>query len=158
MATPTNRLETKKVSHTTKTTLIDKAGEEHDATFTLEERNGRLEVTSFTVTVKSDTGVITQALLRDLPLRPAVMAVRAEHAKADTDELAPLTLERWRDTPEQLELVAKLYREAYSQGKPVQAYLSTKVGRPLPTVNRWIGVARKKGYLGVANGTRAGEA
>jgi hypothetical protein len=151
-------LETKQVSQTKTITSKDTTGEEFDVTFSFDERRGRLEVTSLTVSAKSDTGIVTQAFVRNLSLVEPTLAVRAAHHSTDTADLAPLTVQKWKASEEQLQLVARLYREAYKQGTPVQKYLASKVGRPLPTVNRWVGIARDKGYLGSALGTKAGEA
>lgn len=145
------------MSHTTTINIEDTSGETFSVTLRLEEMKGRLEVKSFTIDADNPTGVVTAALFRNLPLTEAILTARANHGSTDVEELAPLTVQKWRATEEQLSLVASLYREAYKQGKPVQNYLSSKVGRPLPTVNRWVSIAREKGYLGSAKGTRAGE-
>jgi len=58
-----------------------------------------------------------------------------------------------------LEQVAAIYRQALAQGigptKAVQAQFKPRISRS--TAGRWVGEARKRGFLGSAIGTRAGE-
>lgn len=140
-----------------KTTIKDATGNEFEATYSLAHVNGRLEVTGFSIQAQSSNAILTQQLLRSIYLTDAKRKARVGEEEAEAGDLAPITLHAWTASDEQLTLIAALYREAYATGKPVQRYIANKLGRPESSVNRWVGIARKKGFLGASNSTRGGE-
>lgn len=140
-----------------KTTIKDATGNEFEATYSLTHVNGRLEVTGFSIQAQSSNAILTQQLLRSIYLTDAKRKARVGEEEAEAGDLAPITLQSWTASDEQLTLIAELYREAYATGKPVQRYIANKLGRPESSVNRWVGIARKKGFLGASNSTRGGE-
>jgi hypothetical protein len=60
-------------------------------------------------------------------------------------------------TPELLEEVAEVYRQAVSKGEPPTVGVSEQFHVSHRTAARWVAEARKAGVLGAALGTRAGE-
>lgn len=65
---------------------------------------------------------------------------------------------RRRLTRELLEQVAETYRQAYAAGDPPTQAVSAKFTVSHSTAGRWVVEARRRGALGPANGTSAGEA
>lgn len=77
-----------------------------------------------------------------------------------TETLPPARSGKMPITDDLLRLVARLYREAVDLGEHPRGYIAARVdgGRASSTVARWILMARDRGFLGPATGTRAGEA
>ena len=64
---------------------------------------------------------------------------------------------RERISQDLLRDVARVYREAHAEGRrPTQA-VATHFDKPRSTAGRWVGLARQAGFLGPADGPRAGE-
>lgn len=142
---------------TQKTMTLYDGDSEFTVTFSAKTVNQRLEVTKIEIEA-SENAIVTQKFLRTIPIAGVTLAMRNENHTGDrVAELEPVTATRWKGTDEQLEIIANLYREAYRTGTPIQPYLAQKTGRPVTTVNRWVRLARERGYLGKSNGTRAGE-
>lgn len=60
-------------------------------------------------------------------------------------------------TPGLLKDVAEVYRAAYNAGNPPTAAVATHFVTSHRTATRWVGEARKAGFLGPADSTRPGE-
>jgi hypothetical protein len=64
---------------------------------------------------------------------------------------------RDRITNETLARVAQVYREAWAQGENPTAAVATAFDKARSTAATYVGLARKKGYLGPADSSRGGE-
>lgn len=137
-------------------THAESDGSIYDVTYGFAEVHGRLEVVEVKVNPRTPNTVVTQKILRSLSPAEATRNVRFSESGGLSNDFAPL-MQKWENTNEQLETVARLYREAYSTGTSIEKHIAQRVGRPLSTVNRWIGYARKSGHLRPAKSTRGGE-
>jgi hypothetical protein len=77
--------------------------------------------------------------------------IRAAHGK-------PVRRTRTRVTDSMLQEVAEVYRLAWESGKPPTLAVRKHFHKSQSTAARWVGMARERGYLGKADGTRGGEA
>lgn len=69
----------------------------------------------------------------------------------------PLARRRNRITGAHLAEVARVYREAHSAGHPPTQAVADHFHKSHSTAARWVGLARKTGQLGQADGSRGGE-
>lgn len=143
-----------KTSHITHIDEID--GSVYDITYGFGYVNNRLEVVEMNIKPRALDGIVSQKVLRALSPMEATRNIRLMHAGGSNSEFGPL-MKKWENTPEQLETITRLYREAYSTGTSIEKHIAERINRPLSTVNRWIGYARKHGYLRPAKSTRGGE-
>lgn len=160
MAKPPHRLEKNKMTNiVTKTNIThtEPNGSTYNITYGFSKVNGRLEVAEVNIKPLEIDGIVTQKVLRSISPAEATRKVRLEEKKNTVSDFLPL-MQKWENSPDQLETIARLYREAYSTGTPIEKHIAQRVGRPLSTVNRWIGYARKSGHLRPAKSTRGGEA
>jgi len=146
----TEVIKTSTITHT------ESDGSQYDITYGFAYVSGRLEVVQVNVSAHTPNSIVTQKVLRSLSPAEATRNVRMAMSGHSSSDLAPL-MEKWESTPQQLETVARLYREAYSIGESLDNHIAKRVNRPLSTVNRWIGTARREGYLRPAKSTRGGE-
>jgi hypothetical protein len=70
----------------------------------------------------------------------------------------PVRRTRTRVTDSTLQQVAEVYRRAWGAGEPPTLAVANHFYKSHSTAARWVGLARERGYLGKANGTRGGEA
>jgi len=145
------------------TEVINYGKNQYEVTVTMDKIGSRNEVTEVLVKTLSKGNPVTQKLLREINIATFVRAIQSQDGKSEiinnagSYDLSPLMKERWTGSKEQCELVARLYRDAYEARVPVQEYVATRVSRPVSSINRWIRIAREKGFLGKSNGTRGGE-
>lgn len=160
MAAPTHRLEEAEVKATTvkQTVKDDVNGMEYVATLTFTNRGGAHNLTSFTLSGVGGHEHIQAVTMRHLPLTQMISDARKQLKPKGKPDPSVLLNEKWRGTDAQCQAIADLYRRAITEGVPVQKYIADALGRPLSTVTRYVCIARKRGFLGKANGTRKGEA
>lgn len=145
------------------TEVINYGQNQYEVTVTMDKIGSRHEVTEVLVKALSKGNPVTQKLLREVSIAKSVRAIQSQDVKSEiingtgSYDLSPLMNERWTGSKEQCELVARLYRDAYEARVSVQGYIATRVNRPVSSINRWIRIARQKGFLGKSNGTRGGE-
>lgn len=144
------------VVKTSTETYTEPDGSQYEVVYEYSHVGGRLEITKVHVSSCTPNAIVTQKVLRSLSPTTATRNLRAEASGLSASELAPL-MSKWEATPQQLETVARLYREAYSLGESLEKHIAHRINRPLSTVNRWIGTARREGYLRPAKSTRGGE-
>ncbi|MEV0723933.1 hypothetical protein AB0I37_14270 [Micromonospora purpureochromogenes] len=96
-------------------------------------------------------------------MEPLAAAARKALASASAEAAEPVPSGRPRLTrpdgtdPEGFyKAVADAYREAVAQSRAVAPTLADEAGVPIPTVHRWIGEARRRGFLPPARKGRAG--
>ena len=128
-------------------------GDEYNVAFTVTEKNGAHRITEVTMT-GDNIGAMS---LRNVPFTQIIQELRSNLKPVGKVDVSALTDRRWNSSDEQCEAVATLYRHAITLGLPVQLHISHTVGRPLSTVAKWVMIARKRGYLGKADGSRRGE-
>jgi|SRR5665647_1061483 len=99
-------------------------------------------------------------------LRIAILdlaAGAAESSGSDVSEAirvaatVPVTRRRDRVTDDLLREVADVYRKAWAAGDPPTQAVASHFYKSHSTAARWVGLARKAGYLGPADGSRGGE-
>lgn len=147
----------------THTTIIKDAGHDYELTVTAQEISGRPEVTEVVLRSVNGGRPVSHKLMRSISIADSVRAIQARGATpasvGETKEydLSPITENRWTASDEQLQLIATMYRDAYKARIPVQEYVASRVNRPVSSANRWIRIARERGFLGKPDGTRGGE-
>jgi len=144
------------VVKTSTETYTEPDGSQYEVAYGYSYVGGRLEVTKVQVSSHTPNAIVTQKVLRTISPKTATRTLRAEVSGLASSELAPL-MSKWEATPQQLETIACLYREAYSLGESLEKHIARRINRPMSTINRWIGIARSEGYLRPAKSTRGGE-
>lgn len=86
----------------------------------------------------------------------ALMAARSDTAEAVPSGRPRLVRPDGTDPDGFYRAVADAYREAVAQSRAVAPALADEAGVPIPTVHRWIGEARRRGFLPPARKGRAG--
>lgn len=139
-----------------------------DVELTIEVQQGRFVATSVEVRQRAGGPAVTGDALRSIPLARmttelAMTSIKdIESASGETvwvvprPELTPQLAERLRTegpTSETLEWVAYLYRQAHLLGDRPTVTVEQALGVPRSTVGRWIALARRRGFLGRAEGS-----
>ena len=141
--------------------------EPYDVALMVEVVGGRFVCTSFTASPGAEGEPITTEGLRRIPVATLVrlgaqqVAMQFEqHGEGDTAYTRHESTS-WTDTKrlvaagptdETLRFVAFQYRFAYAVGEGPTKAVQERLGLPRSTAGRWVDMARKRGYLGAAEG------